>query len=198
VKEKMENKYYMVFALVVVCLVSAIALSQVYNITQIKIEKQKTEDVLANLNRVLPSASRFEEVSAVPQALWTGFDQTGKKVGIVFKVAPRGYGGPIETLVGVDTSQKITGIHIASPSEGLKETPGLGLKVREDWFRNQFINKTEGELKIKRDGGTIDAITAATISSRAVTNGIKEGLEKYKQYLTVDSTISVKTQTPNE
>ncbi|MDH5186939.1 MAG: RnfABCDGE type electron transport complex subunit G [candidate division WOR-3 bacterium] len=183
----MKSKFYMVFALVAVCLISAIALSQVFSITQIKIEKQKTEAVLANLNRVLPSAFRFEEVTAVPQALWIGFDQNGKKVGIVFKIAPRGYGGPIETLVGIDTSQKITGIHIASAAEGLKETPGLGLKVRDDWFRNQFIEKTKNDLKLKRDGGAIDAITAATISSRAVTDGIKQGLEMYGKYLKADS-----------
>ena len=183
----MQSKFYMVIALVVVCLISAIALSQVYSITQIKIEKQKTEAVLANLNRVLPNATRFEADSANPQTLWIGFDRQGQRVGIVFKVAPRGYGGPIETLVGIDTSQTITGIHIASAAEGLKETPGLGLKVREDWFRNQYINKTKNEIKLKKDGGPIDAITAATISSRAVTDGIKQGLEIYEIYLAPDS-----------
>jgi electron transport complex protein RnfG len=187
----MQSKYYMVIALVVVCLISAIALSQVYTITQNKIEKQKTETMLSNLNLVLPNASRFDclrQNQDVLQALWIGFDQQGQKVGIVFKVAPRGYGGPIETLVGVDTNQIITGIHIASAAEGLKETPGLGLKVREDWFRNQYINKTKNEMKLKRDGGEIDAITAATISSRAVTDGIRHGFEMYEKYLTPDST----------
>ncbi len=183
----MHSKYYMVLALVVVCLISAIALSQVYSITKIKIETQKIETMLANLNRVLPNASRFEADSAQPQTLWIGFNQQGQKVGFVFRVAPRGYGGPIETLVGVDTNRTITGIHIASAAEGLKETPGLGLKVREDWFRNQYINKTKNEMKLKRDGGEIDAITAATISSRAVTDGIRQGLEMYEKYSSPDT-----------
>lgn len=179
----MQSKYYMVIALVVVCLISAIALSQVYSITQIKIEKQKTEAMLTNLSLVLPGATRFEADTLKPQAIWIGFNQQGQKVGIVFKVAPRGYGGPIETLVGIDTNQTITGIHIASAAEGLKETPGLGLKVLEDWFCYQYINKTKNEIKLKRDGGEINAITAATISSRAVTDGIRQGLEMYEKYL---------------
>jgi electron transport complex protein RnfG len=66
----------------------------------------------------------------------------------------------------------------------LKETPGLGIKVREDWFRDQFRGKKSEELLLKKDGGELDAVTAATISSRAVVNGVREGIERYVQHLT--------------
>jgi electron transport complex protein RnfG len=185
-----QSKVYMVLSLVVICLISAFALAQVYTLTKAKIEQAKIEAVKNALSQVLPNAISFEEKES--SRVWFGYDKNGNKVGIVFQVMPRGYGGPIGTLVGVDSTGKITGLRIASPAEGLKETAGLGLRVREDWFRNQFINKTKNELRLKKDGGTIDAITAATISSRAVTNGVREGLERYKKYWSNDST------SPNE
>lgn len=181
----MQNKITLVLSLVAICLISAFALARIYTLTEAKIEKQKIEAIQSALSQLLANAFRFEEKET--NKLWLGYDKSGNKIGMVFMVRPRGYGGPITTLVGVDLTKKITGISIASPTEGLKETPGLGLKVREPWFKNQFVNKTKDDLKLKKDGGTIDAITAATISSRAVTNGIREGLEIYEKYLTPDS-----------
>jgi len=66
----------------------------------------------------------------------------------------------------------------------MKETPGLGLKAREAWFRDQFRGKTGDEVVLKRDDGTIDAISAATITSRAVASGVKQGIAQYSHYLT--------------
>lgn len=180
-----QGKIYMVLSLVVICLISAFALAQIYTLTKNKIDQQKIQAVQNALSQVLPAATQFEEKES--SKVWLGYDKNGNKVGIVFQVLPRGYGGPIATLVGIDSTHRITGIRIASPAEGLKETTGLGLRVREPWFLNQFINKTRNEIKLKKDGGTIDAITAATISSRAVTNGVRDGLEKYEQYLTNDT-----------
>ncbi len=191
----MESKFYMVVSLVAICLISAFALAQIYAVTKIKIEQQKVAAVQGALTTVLPSAVRFEE--KVSGRGWFGYNENGARVGIAFQVNPRGYGGPIGILVGIDTTNKITGLRIASPAEGLKETPGLGLKVREPWFTNQFINKKKDEIKLKRDGGTIDAITAATISSRAVVNGIREGLELYEKYLITD-TINFSGEKTNE
>lgn len=171
----------MIGTLLIICLFSAFSLSKVYSITKIKIDKQVEEATKLSLEETLPQAENFKEIE--PSTIWIGLDKEGNKVGIVFKVAPRGYGGPIPTIVGLDRKGRITGVKIASAAEGLKETPGLGLRVTEPWFRNQFKGKTQKEVLLKKDGGTIDAITAATISSRAVTQGIREGMEKYLHYL---------------
>ena len=56
------------------------------------------------------------------------------------------------------------------------ETPGLGSRVGEDSFLRQFAGKTVEGLKLKRDGGSIDAISGATISSRAVVSALEQGL----------------------
>jgi len=161
--------------------VSAATLSMIYSVTKPKIDEFKVVTLQANLREVLQGAVEFPVI--IPDTLWRGIDSAGVAVGIAFKVFPKGYGGPIETLVGVRNDTTVAGIIIASPAEGMRETPGLGLKVREDWFRDQFREKKKEKLFLKKDGGELDAITAATISSRAVVNGVREGIEKYAQQL---------------
>lgn len=164
-----------------ICVACAIALYQVYSLTKPKIELEAQRRVEEGLRAVLPQASSFEEIE--PATLWRGLDSLGQLIGIVFKVAPRGYAGPIETLVGLDTAGRVVGI---KPAESLKETPGLGLRVREPWFTDQFKGLLPDELylTLDREGGRIEAITAATISSRAITDGVREGVLRYSKYLT--------------
>lgn len=177
----MKSRTWMILSLVITCAVAAFALAQVYLITQPIIEKQKTNALKASLSEVLPQAAEFAELE--PGTVWQGRDAAGGLVGIVFRVAPQGYGGPVQTVVGLDTTGVITGIGVASPAEGLKETPGLGLKAREAWFTGQFAGKTPDQIRLERDGGTLDAISAATITSRAVVGGVRKGIEQYIHYL---------------
>jgi electron transport complex protein RnfG len=177
-----RDTFKLAFILFVAASVSAATLSIVYTITKPKIDEYRTHTLQSNLKEVLEGATEFEEI--ITDTLWRGVGSTGDLFGIAFKVFPKGYGGPIETLVGLKADTSIAGIIVASPAEGMKETPGLGIKVREDWFRSQFRGKKTEELLLKKDGGTFDAVTAATISSRAVVNGVKEGVERYERYLT--------------
>ncbi|HHY45668.1 MAG TPA: FMN-binding protein, partial [Firmicutes bacterium] len=85
------------------------------------------------------------------------------------KVSSPGYGGPIDAIVGISTDGKVTGVTII----GQQETPGLGSNVSGKRFREGFLGKDVSRpIKLKKDGGDIDAITGATISSRAVTRGV--------------------------
>ena len=176
----LESKVWMVASLVIVCLVAAFGLSQVYLVAKPQIERQKADAVTQALSQVLPGAASFKDVE---DGLWYGLGPDGEKVGIVFRCAPRGYAGPVETMVGVDLEARITGIRIASPAEGMKETPGLGLKARDGWFRDQFEGLVADSVKLKNDGGTLDAISAATITSRAVADGVAEGMRRYTEHL---------------
>jgi electron transport complex protein RnfG len=176
-----NSKTWMVASLVIVCVTAAFALSRVYLVTKPVIQEQKELAVKNALGEVLPAAASFNELE--PGTLWYGLDSESVKVGIIIMVAPRGYAGPVEVMVGVDLEGKVTGIRVASPAEGLKETPGLGLKARDDRFQDQFHGRVATDIRLKRDGGTIDAISAATITSRAVANGIREGIEQYAEHL---------------
>ncbi len=177
----MQSRVWMVLSLVLVCLIAGFGLSQVYLVTQPKIEQQKREALQAALTTVLPQAATFQEVE--PGVVWAGLDSAGRRVGIVFRAAEQGYGGPVPVVVGVDTVERVTAISVASAAEGLKETPGLGLKALEPSFQRQFAGRTAAEAKLKKDGGALDGISGATITSRAVARGVKLGIEKYSHYL---------------
>jgi electron transport complex protein RnfG len=117
---------------------------------------------------------------------WIGYRDKAKTQigGYVFVARGKGYSSVIETMVGVDLEGKVIGTEVVSQ----QETPGLGTKVSEirhgegdPWFQRQFIGKSlQDDLRVTKDGGVIDSITGATISSRAMANSIREGLEKLK------------------
>jgi len=173
----MQEILKMGILLTVVCAISAGALSSVYKLTKVKIEDNSRASDIKKRQEVLPSAVNFIEKEVAGKKLWTGIDKEGKEVGVVMKVSPRGYAGPINTTIGITNDSTISSVAITKLDQS--ETPGLGVKVTKDLFKNQFKGKKGDELKLKKDGGTIDAITAATISSRAVAKGVKEGWEWY-------------------
>ncbi len=163
--------------LMIVCIISAGALSSVYNITKVKIDENSRVSDIKKRQEAFSSAVNFIEKEVEGKKLWVGADKDGKQIGVVIKTSPRGYAGPIHTTIGINDDDTISSIAITKLDQ--TETPGLGVKITQDTFKGQFKNKKGEELKLKKDGGTIDAITAATISSRAVANGVKEGWEWY-------------------
>lgn len=172
----MNSKAWMVISLLLTCAIAAFALAQIYSVTLPKIEQQKVDATNSALSLVLPAAKSFKPVE--PDSLWYGLDSAGAKVGIVFRCGERGYGGPVPVLVSLDMTGKILGLKV----EDLKETPGLGLKAREEWFARPFVG-ADSTVRLRKDGGTIDAISGATITSRAATKGISQGIRKYASHL---------------
>jgi len=176
----MTGTRQMVITLFVVAVSCAVILSFVYAFTAPRIADTQARLTLSGLEEVM-SAHKYVEV--IPDTLWEALDSSDNKLGIVFRVFPQGYGGPIPITVGLDTEGVITGIRIASAAEGLVETPGLGAKITEPDFTDQFKDKCLADVNLAQDGGEIQAITAATISSRAVSEGVKKGIEIYATYV---------------
>jgi electron transport complex protein RnfG len=166
----------MIITLFVVAVICAIILSFVYAFTEPRIAETQAQLTLSGLEEVI-TAYEYKEI--IPDTLWRAVDSSGENIGVVFRVFPRGYAGPIPITVGLDNDGKITGIRVASAAEGLAETPGLGAKITQPGFTEQFRGKTAADVALEQEGGSIEAITAATISSRAVTSGIKKGIEMY-------------------
>ncbi len=92
-------------------------------------------------------------------------------IGYVAVAGAKGYGGNVQIMIGVNLDLEITGIEILSQSE----TAGLGANCENESWLAQFIGKS-GTLAVSKDGGDIDAITAATITSRAVTSAVNKAL----------------------
>ena len=99
-------------------------------------------------------------------AAWSAGD-----AGTVVRLTTNGFGGAIDLMVGVDNENKVTGVAIISHSE----TASLGANCTREDFRAQFAGKT-GELAVSKDGGDIDALTGATVTSRAVTRAVNAAL----------------------
>lgn len=95
----------------------------------------------------------------------------GDLLGYAASVAPTGFGGAMDIMVGVGADGSVVGIKIVSHSE----TPGLGSRVNSDSFLSQYRGLS-GVLTVGRD---VDAITGSTISSKAVTKGINSALAAY-------------------
>lgn len=95
------------------------------------------------------------------------------KIGFAFYAEGRGYGGIIRILVGLK-NETIQGIGIVSHAE----TPGLGAKITDPEFTDQFVGLPVGDVALKRDHGRVDGITAATISARAAADAIRVGAKR--------------------
>jgi electron transport complex protein RnfG len=183
----MRLEFRMVLVLMGVALGSAALLGLVFSVTSPVIAAQKEQARQDALDLLLPEAERFEPDTVIldgdSSVIYHAYDENDTKVGIVFTVAPKGYAGPVETMVGLRADSTVSAIRIASAAEGMTETPGLGARVLEDWFRDQFKGLKHDDLYLTKEGGKVEAITAATISSKAVTSGIRNGIERYLPYL---------------
>ncbi len=172
----MTSTRQMIITLFIVAVTCGLILSFVYAFTVPRIAETQAKLTLEGLEEVI-NAEEFVEI--IRDTLWHARDSSGNIVGIVFRVFPPGYAGPIPITVGLNKEGKITGIKVASAAEGLSETPGLGAKITGKDFTDQFKDKSVSEVSLEQDGGPIRAITAATISSRAVVAGVKKGIEMY-------------------
>ena len=100
----------------------------------------------------------------------------GQYAGMCIRVSPSGFSDVIEMIVGISPENTVLGVEIVSSSE----TSGLGSRASEDEWRAQFVGKT-GPLTVQKNTATgendIVAITGATITSRAVTEGVQTALD---------------------
>ena len=138
-------------------------------LTADRIKTLQEEKAKASMMEVLP-AENYEEIPAEKEGIVAAYK--ADDLGYVIRVKTGGFGGDIDMMVGISLEGKLTGISIISHSE----TASLGANcTREDW-RSQFVGRS-GTLAVEKDGGDIDSLTGATVTSRAVTKGINLALE---------------------
>ena len=156
--------------LFLICGISTGLLAFVNELTApVILENTKAQELLAN-KEVLPDADEFYSVA---EDISVGKDSSGNITGYAVKVSPYGYGGKINMIVGIKKDLTVSGVEILSMSE----TPGLGAKAQDKAFLRQFINKDKN-MELKKD---ISAISGATITSTAVTEGVKEAISKIEK-----------------
>ncbi|MBP8784365.1 MAG: RnfABCDGE type electron transport complex subunit G [Synergistaceae bacterium] len=167
--------------------ITGLLLGVVYGITKEPIRKTQERQKMEALAATLPGAQNFKTLpvsggSGVILEINEG-SADGSVLGYNFTVAPKGYAGLIELVVGISTDGTIQGIQILKHAE----TPGLGAKAAEPAFSGQFKGKKADKLEVVKvppsAPGQIQAISGATITSAAVTSGVNEALSYFKAHL---------------
>ena len=180
----------MVLSLGTITIVAAALLAGVYSVTKEPIEeanRQKTTEAIA---AVLPEGVEIAEGMqvAIPNEERTVTVYTASKDGqpagaAVESYSLDGFSGEINIIYGFDAEGTVTGFEVIQQAE----TPGLGAKMN-DWFRMAEgrrsiigLNSTSNNLTVSKDGGDVDAITAATITSRAFLDALRRADAAFRQ-----------------
>lgn len=170
----MKSELKIVLVLSVVCLVAGLCLGAVYKVSYPSIEARRKADERAQLKELFPQADSFEEKEVPDSKIIKKcflVKQGSRTLGYVFIAANYGYSGDIELMVGVDEKGNIAGTRVLAQAE----TPGLGTRIEEDSFINQFNGWNYSDYKSGKV--KFDAITGSTISSKAVLEEIEAVLD---------------------
>ena len=192
----MKNKIVKdTLALTVITLVSGLLLGLVNDITAGPIASQQAKEKEEAYKAVFADAASFETVTSGEDTdlesyldengfkaqnideIMLAKDDQGNELGYAFTVTTsEGYGGDIQFAMGVQDDGTLNGISILS----ISETAGLGMRATTDDFKNQFKDKNVEKFEYTKTGATsddqIDAISGATITTNAMTNGVNAGL----------------------
>lgn len=184
-KEKNLGKAILIptVSLFVICVVSTVLLALTNQVTSPMIAELAAKTAAETRQTVLSSAKSFSDAKTVKLG---GTDYTyyeglngDQVVGYVFTTQSKGYGGAVEIMTGVDLKGAVTGIQTLT----LNETAGLGMNAKNESFRDQFKGKS-GKINVAKSNpgdDEIQALTGATITSKAVTDAVNIALELYTQ-----------------
>jgi electron transport complex protein RnfG len=166
------KEIFPVIFITLVVFVSVALVSGTDSITKDKIAYQIDQKIQGMLVETFPDMNEY----TFTDDIYTIYsDDT--LVGYAFLATGKGYGGDIDILVGLEDEQTLKGITIVTQSE----TPGLGSRIIESSFVSEFVGANIDDIFLKKDGGQIDAITGASISSEAVVDVVRNtAMEKVK------------------
>ena len=177
----MKEMIKMVVVLSLICGLSGLTLATVRQATDARIEEQvmtyvqgpALEQIFSDYdNNPVKDRKTFD----TPNGPITVFPamKAGKLTGVAFETFGTGYGGDIGVMVGfVTDGSKLHGIGITT----LKETPGLGQRVVEPQYRDQFTGHTTASIALTKQGGDITAVSGATISSTGTVAAVNDAVK---------------------
>jgi len=181
----MNNSLKMIVVLVTVSLVSGAALVFVYNYAQPQIVANQEKQLKEAIFKVLPGAKTYETITKDGEEIYIGKNARGNVVGYAFLAKGSGYQGEILIIAGLKPGlDKIIGIEILKSVE----TPGLGGMIRSDDFKDEFKGLlTTPKISLVKGApeqpNEVQAITGATVSSKAVVNILDGKIKKIRVLL---------------
>ncbi|MBQ7265062.1 MAG: RnfABCDGE type electron transport complex subunit G [Firmicutes bacterium] len=177
--------------LLLITIVAGGLLGYVNSVTKAPIEKQENDKIKASMEEVISGAATFadtEEVTDDPdiKSVTPALDKDGNVMGYAVSVDTKGFSAGLKLMFGVDTEGSVTGLSIVDCSN---ETPGLGANSGDPNYKTskgvqwaQQFTGMSGEIKVDKDGGEVEAITGATITSRAVSNAAQASVNYIKEH----------------
>lgn len=186
-------------ALTVITLISGLLLGLVHDITADPIAKQEAKEKSEAYKAVFADAASFETLTDTEDPdleahlddqgypgesineVMLAKDDSGNVLGYAFTITTsEGYGGDIKFAMGVKDDGTMTGISFLS----ISETAGMGMRADTDDFKDQFKDRKTEKITYTKTGATgadqIDALSGATITTNAMTNGVNAGLCAYR------------------
>ena len=164
--------------LIIICTVTTAALAVTNAVTKDKITAINKQNNDKAMQEVLP-AEKYDALTPkeadATYSIYAAFDSSDTRIGTVYITSSKGYGGNVSVITGIDTEGTIIRVKVTDVSN---ETPGLGQNAVKEAFTAQFTGKNE-EIKVKDN---IDALTGATITSKAVASAVNEALSLDKTY----------------
>lgn len=180
-KANMNEIIKPVVVLLAICIIIPLALAVTNAVTVDRIAELEAQNETATMKQLI-KADKF------PKATYNGEDsfdyyiakQNGERVGYIFITSAKGYGGAVSVMTAVTGEGLVKSVAILDASN---ETPGLGQNVTKSSFYSQFNGKKKGVNVLKNgavsENNEINAVTGATISSKAVTSAVNDALEQF-------------------
>ena len=180
-----SNLFNMIMAMTIVSICSAASIGYVFQKTKDPIEKSK---IMKVSKAVTEMVGNFDNQPFEEKFSPSGSDlelYPAKEKGVTTSVAIKsysnnGFGGKIELIIGLLMDGTVTGYKVIQQNE----TPGLGTKITEAKFSGQFVglNAHKSNFELSKNGGEIDALTGATISSNAVVEAVKKAVTAFTNF----------------
>jgi len=177
-KDKSLKGTFPVVFLTLVALIAVGLLVGIDSITAEKIEQQEDQKIQEMLAEMFADMDSYQADDPV-EDIYTIYDD-GDVIGYSFETVGKGYGGDIKLLIGLENDKTtLKGVTVISQGE----TPGLGSRITENAFLDMFAGIDKSDVALSKDGGQIDAITGATISSSAVVDAVMGAISEKVQLL---------------
>ena len=169
----MKKSLTLIIVLTSTCLIASLSLALVNALTQDRIEEQKKKETFSSINKVLPVFNNdpLKDKKEINGTIFFIGKYNGRVTGVACEAVGEGYSADIRVMVGLSLKGEISGVEILEHLE----TPGLGSRIEAPEFRLQFKGKSLANFEI-------DSLTGATISSRGVTEAVKQALDLFQTH----------------
>jgi electron transport complex protein RnfG len=173
----MKETVKLVLVLTIICVASSALLAAVYQKTEAPIREALVRRSAKAAALVMPAGCGEPEMRHSHRFDYYVAKKDGKTAAVAIEgVSMNGYGGEVVLMVGLGMDGKLVSFEVVKANE----TPGLGAKMKSEEFKNPIKGHALASIwKVKKDGGDVDAITAATISSRAAMDCIRDAIAKF-------------------